>query len=66
MSIENRVFPVQFQADNENAEDGRCSVMCHVFDAKSQAVMLRVLSAQYRHVVAWDFESNKVESYDNR
>lgn len=59
-------YPVQIQADNENAKDGMVPCMCHVFDERGAVCMYQALERQYLHVVAWDASGTLVHEYDNR
>lgn len=59
-------FPIQVQADNDNAQRDNVSCMCHVFDAEGAATIYQALERQYLHVVAWDAFGNLVHEYDNR
>lgn len=60
------LYPVQIQADNEDAEDALCVCMCHVFDVRAEVTMLAALQKQYLHVVAWGPNGEKTHEYDNR
>lgn len=59
-------YPVQIQADNDNADNSMCACMCHVFDVNGLITIRDALQKQYRHVVAWDANGNTVCLYDNR
>lgn len=61
-----KTFPVQIQADNQDANDSHCVCMCHVFDVRDEVCLLTALSKQYLHVIAWDANGEKVYEYDNR
>jgi len=60
------MYPIQIQADNENAADAVVACMCHVFDGYGKTTVFNALSKQYRHVVAWDKDGKLVDEYDNR
>lgn len=60
------LYPVQIQADNEDARQSGASVMCHVFDVRSEICMLAALQKQYMHVVAWNPNADETFVYDNR
>ena len=62
----NATYPVQIQADNENANDSQAPCMCHVFDIKGEITMLAALQKQYLHVIAWDVNGEVRHEYDNR
>ena len=67
MPVIDRLYPIQIQADNQDAEDGtHVTVMVHVFDVSSENNMYVLLSKQYLHVVSWDVNANEVYRYDNR
>lgn len=59
-------YPVQIQADNQDAKDSTVPCMCHVFDVQGETMLYQALSKQYLHVVAWDANGNVVYEYDNR
>jgi hypothetical protein len=59
-------FPVQIQADNQDANDSYCVCMCHVFDIRSEITILAALQKQYKHVIAWDKNGQVRHTYDNR
>jgi hypothetical protein len=61
-------FPVQIQADKENARESTCAAMCHVFDMKSFIIVREALARKYEEgqVVAWDVDANEIFCYDNR
>lgn len=59
-------FPVQIHADNIEANDSMCPVMCHVFDSVGLITIFAALQKQYAHVIAWDVDGEVVEQYDNR
>ena len=59
-------YPVQIQADNQDANDSQAPCMCHVFDIKAEITMIAALQKQYLHVVAWDVSGNVRHTYDNR
>lgn len=59
-------FPVQLQADNENANDSRVPCMCMVYDVRGLETIFGAVSKQYLNVIAWDCEGNIVKEYDNR
>ena len=61
-----RLYPVQIQADNMDADDSCCSCMCHVFDIKGEITIINALMREYRHVIAWDKEGKVIYTYDNR
>lgn len=60
------IYPVQIQADNQDANDSHCVCMCHVFDVKAEITIINALQKQYKHVISWDNEGNKLHEYDNR
>jgi hypothetical protein len=59
-------YPVQVQADNENAEDSAVRAMCMVYDRDGLITVFEALTKAYRHVIAWDCDGNKAKEYDNR
>ena len=59
-------YPVQFQADNNEANDRFADISCHVFDITSEVNMRHILSSKYLHVIAWDADGTEVYKYDNR
>ena len=59
-------YPVQIQADNEDANDSRVPCMCHVFDYAGFTTVFAAMSRQYRHVLAWDANGAEIYKYDNR
>jgi hypothetical protein len=64
--MSNSIYPVQIQADNEDANDSHCFCMCHVFDVKAEITIINALQKQYLHVISWDSMGNKLDEYDNR
>lgn len=66
MNTNNPGYPVQIQADNQDAGDSQVSCMCHVFDNWGLITVFEALTKQYLHVIAWDCEGNKTKEYDNR
>jgi hypothetical protein len=61
-----KIYPVQIQADNMDANDSQCVCMCHVFDIHGQVTMLAALQKQYLHVIAWNVNGEVIDTYDNR
>lgn len=59
-------YPVQFQGDNNDADDSHATCMCHVFDVNSEIAMQRIMSREYLHVIAWDADGKVLFTYDNR
>lgn len=64
--MSDKIYPIQIQADNQDANDSQCPCMCHVFDIKGETTMLAALQKQYRHVIAWNVKGEKIHEYDNR
>jgi len=60
------LYPVQIQADNENARDSFNVTMAHVFDVRSETMVFEALCKQYRHVVSWSVDGEELREYDNR
>ncbi len=60
------IYPVQIQADNQDANDSSAVLMCHVFDVRSEVTLLAALQKQYLHVVAWNVKGELTHKYDNR
>lgn len=61
-----KLYPVQIQADNLDADDSNAACMCHVFDISGEVTVISALSKVYRHVIAWDAQGNVIYTYDNR
>ena len=59
-------FPVQIQADNQQADDANVTAMCRVYDLAGLSAIFGALCKCYLHVVAWDADGTFVQSYDNR
>lgn len=59
-------YPVQFQGDNNDANDSRASCMCHAFDVNSEIALQRIMSREYLHVISWDADGEVLFTYDNR
>lgn len=59
-------FPVQIQADNEQADSSLCPCLCHVFDTAGLVTVFNALTDKYQHVIAWDADGEIVQEYDNR
>ena len=59
-------YPIQIQADNQNAEDSRARAMCQVYDKDGFITVFDALTKSYLHVIAWDSEGKKVKEYNNR
>lgn len=61
-----KLYPVQIQADNKEARESYGAVMIHVFDMRSEALMLDFLWQKYLHVISWDAAGNLLAEYDRR
>lgn len=59
-------YPVQIQADNKEARESYGAVMIHVYDMRSEALMLDFLWQKYLHVISWDAAGNLLAEYDRR
>ena len=61
-----RLYPVQIQADNQDANDSHAVALCHVFDIQGELTIINALCKQYMHVISWDAQGEKLSEYDNR
>lgn len=61
-----KLYPVQIQADNKEARESYGAVMVHVFDMRSEALMLDFLWQKYLHVVSWNAAGNLLTELDRR
>lgn len=61
-----KLYPVQIQADNKEARESYGAVMVHVFDVRSEVLMLDLLWQKYLHVVSWDALGNLLAEFDRR
>jgi hypothetical protein len=59
-------YPVQMQADKQNANDSCAVAMLHVFDIRGEVLVFEMLTKTYPHVIAWDANGDVLREYDNR
>lgn len=60
------LYPVQMQADKQDANDSCAVVMLHVFDIRGEVLVFEMLTKTYPHVIAWDANGEVLREYDNR